>query len=92
LALQQKTAVSATVILSNEFLFSEDPELANRARIKFIPTKHATPRPQTEELSGMALATAVPVFGAGNFLGVLYGGVLLNRSQEIVDSVRDTVF
>jgi two-component system NtrC family sensor kinase len=92
LALQQRTAVSGTVILNNEFLFAEDPELANRARIKFVPTKRATPRLETEELSGMALVSAVPVLEAGNFLGVLYGGVLLNRSQEIVDRVRDTVF
>ena len=92
LALQQRTAVSGTVILNNKLLFAEDPELANRARIKFIPTKRATPRLEAEELSGMALAAAVPVFEAGNFLGVLYGGVLLNRSQEIVDRVRDTVF
>ena len=40
----------------------------------------------------MALAAAVPIFDAGNFHGVLYGGVLLNRNQEIVDRVRDTVF
>jgi two-component system NtrC family sensor kinase len=92
LALQQRTAVSGTVILNNKLLFAEDPELANRARIKFIPTKRATPRLEAEELSGMALAAAVPVLEAGNFLGVLYGGVLLNRSQEIVDRVRDTVF
>ncbi len=92
LALQQRIAISGTVILNNEFLFSENPELANRARIKLLPTKRATPRPENEELSGMVLAAAVPVFESGNFLGVLYGGVLLNRSQEIVDRVRDTVF
>ena len=92
LALQQRIPVSGTVSLSNEFLFEENPELANRARIKLLPTKKATPRPENEELSGMALAAAVPVFDSGNFLGVLYGGVLLNRSQEIVDRVRDTVF
>ena len=92
LALQHRVPVSGTVSLSNEFLFEENPELANRARIKLLPTKRATPRPENEELSGMALAAAVPVFDAGNFLGVLYGGVLLNRSQEIVDRVRDTVF
>jgi len=92
LALQQRIAVSGTVGLSNEFLFSENPELANRARIKLLPTKRATPRPESEEFSGMALAAAVPVFDSGNFLGILYGGVLLNRSQEIVDRVRDTVF
>jgi two-component system NtrC family sensor kinase len=92
LALQQRIAVSGTVILNNGFLFAENPELANRARIKLLPTKRATPRPESEEFSGMALAAAVPVFESGNFLGVLYGGVLLNRSQEIVDRVRDTVF
>ena len=92
LALQQRVAVSGTVILNNEFLFAENPELANRARIKLLPTKKATPRPESEEFSGMALAAAVPVFESGNFLGILYGGVLLNRSQEIVDRVRDTVF
>jgi len=92
LALQERIAVSGTVILSNEFLFAENPELANRARIRLLPTKMATPRPENEELSGMALAAAVPVYDSGNFLGILYGGVLLNRSQEIVDRVRDTVF
>ncbi len=92
LALQQRIPVSGTVSLSNELLFEENPELANRARIKLLPTKRATPRPENEELSGMALAAAVPVFDSGNFLGILYGGVLLNRSQEIVDRVRDTVF
>lgn len=92
LALRQRIPISGTVILSNEFLFEENPELANRARIKLLPTRRATPRPESEELSGMALAAAVPVFDSGNFLGVLYGGVLLNRGQEIVDRVRDTVF
>jgi two-component system NtrC family sensor kinase len=92
LALQERIAVSGTVILSNEFLFAENPELANRARIRLLPTKMATPRPESEEFSGMALAAAVPVYDSGNFLGILYGGVLLNRSQEIVDRVRDTVF
>lgn len=92
LALQQRIAVGGTVALSHEFLFVENPELAHRARIKLLPTKRATPRPESEELSGMAIAAAVPVFEAGNFLGILYGGTLLNRSQEIVDRVRDTVF
>ncbi len=92
LVLQKQTTVSGTVVLSHEFLFSENPELAERARVKLLPTKKATPRSEMEKLSGMAMAAAVPIFDAGNFLGVLYGGVLLNRGEEIVDRVRDTVF
>lgn len=92
LVLQKRVAVSGTVILSHEFLFAENPELAERARIKLLPTKMAIPRPESEELSGMALAAAIPIFEAGQFLGALYGGVLLNRSEEMVDRVRDTVF
>jgi two-component system NtrC family sensor kinase len=92
LVIQKRVAVSGTVILSNQLLFSENPEIAERARIKLLPTKRATPRPESEELSGMALAAAVPIFDGGTFHGVLYGGVLLNRNQEIVDRVRDTVF
>jgi two-component system NtrC family sensor kinase len=92
LVIQKQVAVSGTVTLSNQFLFSENPELAERARIKLLPTKMASPRPESEEFSGMAIAAAVPIFDAGSFQGVLYGGVLLNRNQEIVDRVRDTVF
>ncbi|MFB3884500.1 MAG: cache domain-containing protein [Thermodesulfobacteriota bacterium] len=92
LVIQKQVAVSGTVTLSNPFLFSENPEIAERARIKLLPTKRATPRSESEEPSGMALAAAVPIFDAGGFQGVLYGGVLLNRNPEIVDRVRDTVF
>lgn len=92
LALQKQVGFSGTVVLSHEFLFAENPELADRSRIRLLPARMALSKVESEELSGMALAAAVPVFEAGNFLGVLYGGILLNQSQEIVDRVRDTVF
>jgi two-component system NtrC family sensor kinase len=92
LALRRGIPVSGTVILRQEFLSVENPELANRAKIQLLPTPRAAPLPETEETSGMALGAAVPVLDSGNMLGVLYGGVLLNRSQEIVDTVRNTVF
>jgi two-component system NtrC family sensor kinase len=92
LVLQKQIGIFGTVVLPNEFLFSENPELAERSRIKLLPTKRATPRPESEELFGMVLAGAVPITDSGHFLGVLYGGILLNRGQEIVDRVRDTVF
>lgn len=90
--LENQTPVSGTVVLSQEFLAAENPELAERARIELLPTPMAAPRSAAEETAGMALAAAVPIFDGDRLLGVLYGGVLLNRSEEIVDTVRETVF
>jgi two-component system NtrC family sensor kinase len=88
----RKVPVSGTVILSREFLSAESPELADRARIGLLPTPRAAPRAEEEETSGMAIAVAIPVFEEGDVIGVIYGGLLLNRNQTIVDTVRDTVF
>jgi two-component system, NtrC family, sensor kinase len=92
LVFERMVTVSGTVILSEEFLSAESHELADRARIKIIPTERAAPRQGDEETSGMAIAVAVPVFDGSDLVGVVYGGVLLNRSTQIVDTVRDTVF
>ena len=92
LALKRKVAVVGTLVLSQEFLSAENPELADRARIRLLATPRAAPRDEKEETSGMALAAAVPVFEQGELLGAIYGGILLSRSVNIVDTVRDTVF
>ena len=92
LALDRKASVLGTVVLSPEYLESEDPELADRARIATIPTLRAALRQEGEEGSGLALAGAVPVFRNGQLVCFLYGGVLLNRDVTIVDTIRDTVF
>jgi two-component system NtrC family sensor kinase len=92
LIFQRMVPVSGTAILSREFLYAQSPELAERARIRVLPTPMATQKEQEEETSGMALVAAFPVFDDGKLLGVIYGGVLLNQSTAIVDTVRDTVF
>ncbi len=46
-----------------------------------------------EETSGMVLKSAYPVIDFnGEVLGVLTGGVLLNRNYEIVDRIKNIVF
>jgi len=92
LVFDRMVPLSGTVVLSREFLSAESPELADRARIRLLPTPRAAPRDEKEETSGLALAAAMPVFEKDELLGVIYGGVLLNRSTHIVDTVRDTVF
>ena len=85
-------AVQGTVLLEQEFLMAENPSLARRARIPILDTPRAAPREEEEETIGMALGAGIPLFDGGNLIGVLYGGVLLSRNNEIVDRVRETVF
>ena len=91
-ALEKKTLASGAVVLSEEFLNFENPQLAERARVDIIPTPGATPAAEKVETSGLTLSAGVPVLHEGQLLGVLYGGVLLNRDERIVDTVRETVF
>jgi two-component system NtrC family sensor kinase len=92
LVLRQRIPVEGTVVLSRKFLMAENPKLADQAMIRLLPTPRAAPRAEGEETAGMALAAAIPVLEGTHLLGVLYGGVLLNRNFSIVDQVRDTVF
>ena len=91
--LTEKTPVSGVFIEPEEELLKESPYLAKQARMQMIQTPMAGPTGKTHETSGMMLKVAAPVFSPnGRFLGVLYGGVLVNRNYEIVDRVRSIVF
>jgi len=92
LCLETRSTVCGTVIMDRGTLMAEDPALAEQARIELIPTPMAAPRPETEETSGMTISCAVPLYQGNTLIGAVYGGVLLNRSDEIVDRVRETVF
>lgn len=84
---------SGTTIVPAEELERESPTLAEQAYFKFIETPMARPRPETEERDGMMLKAAAPIFDSnGNFIGVVYGGILLNRNYDIVDKIKETVF
>ena len=91
-ALKEEKPVAGTVILSKDFLWAENPALANQANIPVLPTPRAAPGVEGDVEAGMALAAAIPVFEGTKLLGVLYGGVLLNRNFSVVDQVRGTVF
>jgi two-component system NtrC family sensor kinase len=82
-ALAGKVA-AATEVLSAAQLGDEDPSLPARARTK-------TGNGEVNE--GMTQIAAAPVEGPGtNVLGVLYGGLLLNRNSAIVDRVWTLLF
>jgi two-component system NtrC family sensor kinase len=91
--LDRHEPVAATVLIPHEELVLTSPELAERATIELVPTEKARPRAERYSTTGMALKAAAPVFDFEHrFIGVVYGGVLLNRNHEIVDKIKQTVF
>lgn len=88
-----KKGVSGTQVLSGEELLKEGEALARKATLRLIPTPKAKPTEKVEETSGMVLESAHPIIDFnGEVLGVLTGGVLLNRNYEIVDRIKNIVF
>ncbi|MEE4354857.1 MAG: cache domain-containing protein [Desulfococcaceae bacterium] len=91
LALSQNGTVAGIVVLDREVLQEENPELARRAAIRPLLSQSAK-MPLKEETAGMAIAAAVPLMADGIPLGVMYGGMLLNGDESIVDKIGGTVF
>jgi len=88
-----KKGVSGTQVLSEDELLKEGKALAQKAAITSIRTPKEKPSQKVEETSGMILKSAHPVLDFnGEVLGVLTGGVLLNRNYEIVDRIKNIVF
>ena len=87
-----KRLTNGTDIVSREYLMRESPELAAQALMDVIPTPKAKPHKDKQVSSGIMLKTAVPILDdQGNFLGVLLGGILINRNFEIVDKIKEVV-
>jgi len=85
-------SVSSTEIVDHEFLLEECPDLARRAQIEIVPVSDTTPGTARAVDSGLVLITAVPVRNGDEIIGVIYGGILLNRRYEIVDRVKQIVY
>jgi two-component system NtrC family sensor kinase len=88
-----KKGVSGTQVISGDELLREGKALSQKATTPLIPTPKEKPSQKVEETSGMILKAAYPVLDFnGEALGVLMGGVLLNRNYEIVDRIKNIVF
>lgn len=89
----QGVIVASPQILPREELLKEGRDLAERAKMKILPTPKAAPRQENIETRGMVLKAAAPLLDeTGRIWGALYGGLLLNRNYEIVDRVKGIVY
>jgi len=89
----KKGVLAYPQIVSQEELLKEGEDLSEQAYMEFIDTPKAAPRPENKETNGMMLKAAASVEDEeGKLLGILYGGILLNRNYEIVDRVKEIVY
>jgi two-component system, NtrC family, sensor kinase len=92
-ALRTRQPATGTVRVPGATLHRISDSLAARARIDLIPTREAEPTVERTSSDGLVVAAAVPVLDdQGTLQGLLYGGDLLNRREDLVDSIRDAVF
>lgn len=91
--LRERAPVSGLTIVPEQELLKESSDLAGQAAMRITPTPMAGSAAKAVKTSGLMIKAAAPVFSPnGDFLGVLYGAVLVNRNCDIVDMICRTVF
>ncbi|MEY2632140.1 MAG: hypothetical protein RIR00_794 [Pseudomonadota bacterium] len=82
-----------TELLLPAQLAALDPALAQRALTPLIPTANAAPSQRDSEERGLVIHAAAPAYdGSGHLLGVLEGGVLLNKNLDFIDTLNAVVY
>ena len=70
-----------------------DPLLAEQARTPIIPTANAAADQRAIEDRGLVIHSAAPVHdSSGKLIGVLSGGVLLNKNLAFIDRLNEIVY
>ncbi|HEX2603920.1 MAG TPA: cache domain-containing protein [Oxalicibacterium sp.] len=87
---QNGTAID---LYSEAQLHSIGDEAVQKAHQELVDTPNAAPATRKAETDGMVIHSAAPVFDSdGRLLGVLEGGVLLNKNLSFVDTMNNLVY
>lgn len=86
-------ARTETDVFTTEQLRLLNPQLVEQARTPLVATANATADQRAIEDRGMVIHSAAPVHdGQGKLLGVLAGGVLLNKNLAFIDRLNEIVY
>jgi two-component system NtrC family sensor kinase len=90
--LENHSPCYGTDIITRDVLLLEGEKIAKRAFIKLKPTAMGQKRYSDFEDRGLSIVAASPVFKDDRFIGVVFGGRLLNNNFEFVDNIKNLVF
>ncbi|MBX2886661.1 MAG: cache domain-containing protein [Granulosicoccus sp.] len=80
-------------IYSNDQLASENAQLADEIKLPLVATARAVPTKKQSEDRAMLIRVLQPIIGrTGESIGLLEGGLLLNRNFQFVDEIRELVY
>lgn len=84
---------SCFMVLSPEEALRENPQLAGRLDIRLRQTPQARTYTKQLESRGLFLMAAAPVIGAGgDIIGAVYGGLLLNNNNRLIERITRIIF
>lgn len=87
---EERTAVD---VYSAAQLAVIDLRLRDQAQVPLLSAENATPTDQRSEERGLVIQSAAPIRDAqGRVIGVLHGGLLLNRNLDFVDYINNVIY
>ena len=92
--IRAKVPLSSTELMSIQSILKENPLLLERAQTDIIKTPLSADILEDKLADGMVMKVAYPLLDKNTnaLIGVLIGGVLLNKDNEIVDKIKETVY
>jgi signal transduction histidine kinase len=79
-------------LFSGRELEQEADGLAERAFIQIEETPFARLSEKKAENRGMGMVSAVPIVKGTAVIGVVYGGILVNRNQKLIDQIHEVIY
>lgn len=92
--IRAKTPISSTELMPIKNILRENPALSDRAQTDIIKTPLSADIREDKLVDGMVMKVAYPLMDKNTnlLMGVLIGGVLINKDNEIVDKIKETVY
>jgi two-component system, NtrC family, sensor kinase len=92
--IEKKLTVTSTELMPIKSILRENPDLAERVNTVIIKTPLSAEIKENKLSEGMVMRAAYPIMDKNRdiLLGVLVGGLLINKDNEIVDMVKETVY
>ena len=92
--IKAKAPLSSTELMPIKNILRENSSLSDRARTEIIKTPLSADVREDKLADGMVMKVAYPLMDKNKnvLIGVLMGGVLINKDNEIVDKIKGTVY